>query len=182
MPIRLEFIGFHVVRKDPMKFLTMLREKFPNVSEKGIHAIAAEEFEKRHPRTPRLVVHLFGRDILSDDVTTMAAWPLVDEKERRWLLQWPLAQRETKLDPPGLSRTYVWRKSAGWVQEVTDADADVLRRSTAAPWFRDVDKHGLWTPTRAWDFPVKERFEAPTIADGKAFVRDQTRRKTWNGV
>ena len=182
MPIRLEFIGREVIRKDPMKFLEQLRAKFPNVSEKGLHAIAGAEFEKRHPRTPRMVVHLFGRDILSDDLTSIPAWPLIDPKEKRVLVNATRERREQMIDPQELSRTYVWRQSAGWVQEVTDHDADVLRRSTARGWFRNIDAHGPFVPTRAWDFPVKERHTAGTLADAQAIVRDVTRKKTWNGV
>lgn len=187
MPIRLEFIGRDVIRRDPMKFLEQLRERFPNVSEKGLHAIAGAEFEKRKPRHNRHVVCLFGRDILSEDPTTIPAWPLMTADLRNRVLhpeqyQQTSGKRENLIDPVDLQTTYVWRHSADWIQEVSDHDAEVLRRSPARGWFRDVDRHGLYVPGRAWDFPVKERHEAPTLQEAAAIRRDLTRKKTWNGV
>jgi len=180
---RLEFIGREVIRRDPMKFLDELRAKYgATVSERGIQEIAAREFQRRKPRNPAMVVHLFGRDILTDDLTTIEAWPMVDPKEKRVLERLTPAQREKKVDPEGLSKTYVWRKSNGWVQDVTEADAEVLRRSTARGWFRDIDVKGPFVVQRAWDFPVAERYEAGSIQDAQAIVRDVTRKKQWKGV
>lgn len=176
---RLEFIGREAIRRDPMKFLEQLRAKYPNLSERGLHEVAGAEFQKRKPRNPAMVVHLFGEDILADDLSTIEAWPIVDPKEKRVLERLTVEQRRKKVDPQGLSKTYVWRKSNGWVQDVTEADAEVLRRSTAAGWFRDVDAFGRFVPQRAWDFPVAERYEATSIEEGKRFVADVTRKKQW---
>ena len=183
MPIRLEFIGKDVIRRDPMKFLEQVREKYPTLSERGLHEVAGAEFEKRKPRHKNHVVHLFGRDILSDDLTSIAAWPLITPAFRRVLADRKAAGTiGTLIDPEDLGQTYVWRHDHGWIQEVTDADADVLRRSKARAWFRNVDNHGLFVPGRAWDFPVKERYEAPNMTEAQAIVRDLTRKKTWKGV
>jgi hypothetical protein len=181
MPVRLEFIGQEIIHRDPVAFLENLRKELPNMSEKAFHAIAGAEFEKRAPRHDYLVVHLFGRDILTDDITTIAAWPDVDPQEHPALLNATIAERERKIDPPGLSTTYVWRKSNGWVQEVSDSDLDVIRQSAARTWFRDIDTHGAWVPKRAWDLPVRERYEASTLDDAAKFVADIKRNPQWQG-
>lgn len=179
---RLEFIGRDIIRRNPMQFLDQLRAKYPTLNERGLHEVAGREFQKKKPRNPAMVVHLFGEDIASDDLEGIAAWPDVDPKEKRVLLRLTPAERAARVDPQGLSRTYVWRQSNGWVQEVTDADAEVLRRSTARTWFRDIDAHGPFVVKRAWDFPVAERFEAPNMAEGKRFIADVTKQKSWKGV
>jgi hypothetical protein len=181
MPIRLEYIGREIVRRDPMKFLDQLRAKYPTLTERGLHEVAGREFAKRHPRHDKQVIHLFGEDITAEDLETIIAWPIMDPKEKRVLLKLTPAERAAKVDPKGLSRTYVWRASNQWTQEVTDADAAVLRASPAAGWFRDIDVHGPYVVARAWDFPVAERFEAPTLAEGKRFVADVTRKQQWTG-
>lgn len=182
MPVRLEYLGREVIRRNPMQFLEQLRAKYPTLTERGLHEVAGREFSRRHPRHPRQVIHLFGEDIASEDLEAIPAWPIVDPKEKRILVKLSPEQRKAKVDPKGLSRTYVWRASNDWVQEVTDADAEVLRNSTAAGWFRDYDAHGPFQPQRAWDFPVAERFEAPSIDEGKRFVADVTRKPQWKGV
>ena len=179
---RLEYIGREIIRRDPMKFLDQLRAKYPTLTERGLHEVAGREFSKRHPRHDRQVIHLFGEDIASEDIETIPAWPIVDPKEKRVLLKLTPAERMAKVDPQGLSRTYVWRASNQWVQDVTDADAAVLRASTARGWFRDYDTHGPFVPQQTWDFPVAERFEAANPAEGKRFIADVTRKQQWKGV
>lgn len=178
---RLEYIGAEVVHRDPVAFLNRLRKEYPHTSEKGIQAIAAAEFEKRHPRHAAQVLHLLGQDILADDVTTIAAWSDVDGAIKTSLLSASREQREKRIDPPGLSRTYVWRQRNGWVQEVTDHDVEILRKSSARGWFHDIDVRGPWVQPRTWDFPVRERFEASTIGDAQAIVRDLKRQQQWRG-
>lgn len=182
MPVRLEFLGRDIVRRDPMKFLDQLRAKYPSLNERGLHEVAGREFVKKKPRNPAMVVHLFGEDIATAELETIAAWPIMDPKEKRVLLKLTPEQRAARVDPKGLSRTYVWRESNQWTQEVTDADAAVLRESAARTWFRDIDAHGPFVVARAWDFPVAERYEAPTVAEGKRFVADVTRKQQWKGV
>src|SRR5690606_27743079 len=121
---RLEFIGREVIRRDPMQLLDVPRAKYcATVSERGIQEIAAREFQRGKQRNSAMVAHLFGRAILIDDLTTIEAWPMVDPNEKRVLERLTPAQREKKVGPEGLSKTYVWRKSNGWVQDVTEADA-----------------------------------------------------------
>jgi hypothetical protein len=181
MPIRLEFVGRDITRRDPMKFLAELRAKYPTLTERGLHEVAGREFARKKPRNPAMVVHLFGEDITADDLETIAAWPIIDPKEKRVLLRLSPAERAGKVDPQGLGQTYVWRESNGWTQEVTDADAAVLRRSTARTWFRDIDAHGPFVVARAWDFPVAERQAVPNLHEAQKFLADVTRKPQWTG-
>ena len=42
-------------------------------------------------------------------------------------------------------------------------------------------RDGTWVPVRAWDLPIKERFEAHSVEDARAFVTDVTRKPQWRG-
>lgn len=182
--IRLEFIGRDIIRRNPMQFLDQLRAKYPTFTEAELHAVAGAEFSKKAPRHRSHVVHLFGRDILTDDLTTITAWQWVTPAFRRILAQADHAKRAALIDPKlpdALEQTYVWRHENRWIQEVSDSDVAVLRRSSARGWFRDVDVHGPYVVPRTWDFPVAERFEAPSIDEGKRFVADVTRKRQWAG-
>lgn len=181
MSKRLTFIGHDVLRRDPITFLEGLRQRFPNVSETGIQAIAKRELGKKPPRYDQYVQGLFGEDILTDDVTTIAAWRWLTPILRREVQQASLEQRRAMVDPKGLSATYVWRKDNGWVQEVTDSDADILRASGARTWFRDTDMFGTHVPTRMWDFPVIETHTFNNQFDANAYRKEQHRQQQWRG-
>lgn len=181
MSKRLTFIGHDVLRRDPVKFLDGLRQRFPNVSETGIQEIAKRELGKTPPRYDRYVQCLFGEDILTDDVTTIPAWRWLTPILRRQIQGVPIEQRRELVDPKGMSATYVWRKDNGWVQEVTDSDADILRASNARTWFRDTDAFGTHVPTRMWDFPVIESQSFDNMFDANAYRKDQQRKQQWRG-
>ena len=182
--LRLEYIGKDTARRNWKRLLEHLRRMYPNVSETGIHEIAKAEFVRVAPRHDRLVQALFGRDILAADVTTIPAWPYLTPLMKRWVLNPALEGRthETLMDPPGLSRTYVWSKKNNWLQEVTDEDAAIIRASPARTWFRDYDKHGPYTPARTWDLPVVARETFTDAAEARRFERDQKRKKSWTGA
>ena len=40
MPVRLEFVGRDIIRRDPMTFLDQLRAKYPTLNERGLHEVA----------------------------------------------------------------------------------------------------------------------------------------------
>lgn len=181
-PVTLEFIGMDVARRNLPAVVAGLRRKYPNISETGVHEMAKAELTMSPPRYPQHVVHLFGADILSADLTTIPAWPLVEPVFQDQLRNTPVQDRGRMIDPVGLSRTYVWRQTANWVQEVTAADVDVIRRSEARTWFRSVERHGLWIPHRAWDLPVLDSVAFTDPTEAKRYERDQQRTKQWNGV
>ena len=183
MPKRLEFISYSWVRRDPRKFLLALRATYPTVSPEDLERIATAEMWKHKPRLNHTEVLLFGRDVLTDDLSTVAGWGEMSRKARRHLEQHQAAGTLSRIvSIPDLSRTYVFNKQTEWVQEVTDADAALIRQSKARTWFRDIDVYGPWPGfPQVWELPVAERFEATSLTDAAAFVKDVKQTKTWPG-
>ena len=178
-----------MIRRDYAAYLAQLRRRYPNVSEAGIQAMALRGLELRPPRLEGRVKALFGRDVLSADPTTLPAWPALTATQRQTILHPEWFQHELKgigrealLDPPGLSRTYVWSAAAGWVQEVEAADAAIILASKIRGHFQNVDEAGLFVPQRAWDLPVLETFTTSSVAELKAWERDQQGRRLWSGA
>lgn len=180
--VTLEFIGKPSPRRDMNAYYDELRAKYPSLSERGLHEVTKAELERTPPRYSKYVLHLFGQDIATNDPTTLPVWPWMTDYERGRVLSIPIADRPRLVDPAGLSRTYVWRKDTDWVQDVTDADVEVIRLSEARTWFRNVEKHGRWTPERAYDFPVLETHPMRDWSDVESFERDRERKPAWNGI
>lgn len=178
----LEFIGKPSPRRDLNAFHDELRAKYPQLSERGVHEVTKAELERTPPRYPGYVLHLIGEDIMTNDPSTIPAWPWMTGYERGRVMSTPLDERSRLVDPKGLARTYVWRKETDWVQDVTDADLEVIRLSDARTWFRNIERYGRWTPERAYDFPVIETHPMQEWNDVEAFRRDRERKPMWNGL
>ena len=183
MPKRLEFISYSWVRRDPKRFLRALRATYPTVSPDDLEKIATVELWKHKPRLNHTEVLLFGRDVETDDLTTVAGWGDMSRKARRHLERHKAAGTlATVVSIPGLSRTYVFNQGNAWLQEVTDADAALIRDSKARTWFRDYDVYGPWQGfPPVWELPVADRFEAKSLDDAAAFVKDVRKTKQWPG-
>lgn len=193
MPKRLEFISYSVHRRDPEKFKRELRAALPTVSVEDFERIATIELVKHKPRLNHTEVNLFGRDVLTDDVTTIATWAEMSPKAQRFVRRHAAAGTLDRLvSIPGLSRSYVWNKRNAWVQDVTDADAALIRdtkhwkmpegKSPPALWFRDIDVYGPWAGfPQTWALPVVEEFRATNLDDAKRFVADVKKTKQWPG-
>lgn len=119
----------------------------------------------------------YYRDVLP---TQIEAWPLLTRTLKQMILGTPPQERERLVDPKGLSKTYVWRKSTRWVAEVSDADAAIIR---ALPdesfWFRDIDRHGRYVQERAWNLPVIERHAFLDPYEAKRYEREMKRTGQW---
>lgn len=183
MGTRLEFISYSVVRRDPQKLRAVLKAKYPTVSDDNLERITEVELWKHKPRLPHTEVLLFGRDVLTADLTTIPAWDAMSAKARRFL------ERHARAGTLGqaisiddLSTTYVWNRGNAWVQEVADSDLPRIRASKAGKWFRDYDAHGPWPGfPRAWEFPVAEREAFSNLEDAAKFAADVRKKKTWAG-
>ena len=182
--ITLEYLGKDTARRDWKRLLASLRQTYPNVSETGIHEIAKAEFVRVAPRHDKLVQALFGRDIYAEDLTTIPAWPFLSTFHRQWITDPATVgrTREALLDPPGLSQTYVWSAANGWVQDVTDEDAAIIRASPAKTWFRDANRFGPYSPARAWDLPVVSRETFNDAEEARRYEQEQKRKHLWTGV
>ncbi len=194
---RLEFVGKDVIRRNLDTVMARLRATYPNVSETGIVAMAQTQVVPIPPRLPQFVQCFFGRDILAEDPTQIEAWPFLTPDLRERILNTAAylgegATRETLLNVP-LSKTYVWSVKTDWVQDVTAADADLLRRveipesqiakgeTPPRYWFRDIDQHGPFVPRRAFDLPVVSRETFTDPGEAKRYERDQRRKRQWAG-
>ena len=74
MPVRLEFIGKDIQRRNMGALLRNLRRMYPHVSETGIQEMAKLELTAVAPRWDGYIVHFIGRDILAEDPRTIPAW------------------------------------------------------------------------------------------------------------
>lgn len=180
MPKRLEFISYSIVRRNPRQFLLALREKYPTVSERDLERIAEVELWKHKPRLAHTEAFLLGADVVTDDITTIAVWPVLSAKAKRWFQRHNAAQLNAMREPQGLTQTYVWNRRNDWVQEVADADLPLIRASKAGRWFRDYDLYGPWPGfPRAWELPVAERETFTNLEDAAKFAKDVRRKKQW---
>lgn len=198
--IRLHYMGRDVIRRDAGRLLDMLRQRYPNVSEAALHQIAKAELARMPPRHKGEVLALFGADILTEDPTTIPAWGLLTAEHRSRVLnpdRYPELRgggRAALVDPQGLQHTYVWRYSNAWTQEVAPEDARVIReaeitedarrRGKTPPryWFRDLDRHGPYTPMRAFDLPVVGRETFSDALEARRYEDSLKRVKQWTGV
>jgi hypothetical protein len=195
MPKRLEFISYSRHRRDPEAFKRELRRAFPTVIAADLEKIATVELWKVKPRLDHTEVLLFGRDVLTDDVTTIAGWDVMSAKAQKHVRKHERAGTLPRLvSIDGLSRTYVFNRRNEWVQEVSDADMALIRAVEATPemikrrisrprhWFRDIDVYGPWQGfPRTWTLPVVEEFKATNLDDAKRFVADVKKTKQWPG-
>lgn len=180
--VLLEFVGKPSPRRNLNAFHDELRGKYPSLTERGIHEVTQAELEKTPPRYPGYVLHFFSDDILTADLTTLPTWHFFSKAEQRDMPRRTMEQRRRLVDPKGMSQTYVWRRENDWLQDVTGADVEVIRRSAARTWFRNVERHGPWTPERAYEFPVIESHPMTSKDDIEAFQRDRERKPTWHGL
>lgn len=193
-----------------------IRAAKPGITDQGVNQAVKRMLDGYNPRTPGRIVHLFGRDILTEDVTSIPAWPWVGEGEKRRVLQHPVMGGETIPDdlvgitrkmrqeelagrgsearasinrsvlisPPGLQQTYVWRLATGWVQEVTDADYDLILSTPAnRRLFRDLDIHGPYVDVRSYEAPrIVTSTTVATTAKEASYLMGQTKRTpNWQG-
>ena len=209
----LEFVGsfhpFDETRGGIDAFISAVRKQAPGISNAGINAIVKQTMDNReYKRVPGWIVHRFGLDIMTADPTHLPAWRWMYPGWRDRVLKMPVAggavldgdaanvqrhvfstlqpehyNRASLISPAGLSTTYVWRAENDWLQEVTDADAAVLRAAKDAV-FRDPSRFGRWVEPRAWIGQVAptETYRFSQMDDIEAFDRDRTRTPHWAGV
>lgn len=183
MPTRLEFLSYSIVRRDPAKFKAQLRAKYPTMSVEDLERVATVELWKHKPRLNHTEVLLFGRDVLTDDLTTIAGWDVMSVKAQRHLKRHKAAGTLSQaISIDDLSQTYVFNKRTEWVQEVADADLPRIRASKAKHWFRDYDRYGPWPGfPQTWSLNVADEFRATNLDDAKRFVADVRKTKQWPG-
>ncbi len=210
MIVRLEFVGEPGPHRDPERFVASVRAAKPSLTEDDIVTIVRRGNARYKPRWDRALYQVFGADILGDDVTQIAAWSLIEPGWQQLLQQFPTdggvvipataegasaitaaiqsgdvatVNRQSLMRPAGMSRTYVWRKENGWIQDVTDADADILRNTPIVnQCFRNVDQADGPVLVRTYEYGEGERHRFDTFDDFERFHQTEQRRPTWRGV
>jgi hypothetical protein len=190
-----------------------IRAQHPGITDMGVNQAIKRMLTGYKPRHKGRIVHLFGADILTADLTTIAAWPVMGDWEKRRLSLYPIdtgdripddiegparramqealatrgdirnVNRSVLISPPGLSRTYVWRQSNGWMQEVSDDDyALILSTPANRRTFRDPDIYGAYVPVRSYDAPGNVVATARNLRDADYLIRQTQRRPSWSGA
>ncbi len=186
--IRLEFIGKDVMRRNWKQVLEMTRAQYPHLTETSIEHIASDMMRQTKgpdgdsisvgPRIDQENLVAWGRDVFAENPETMEAWPLLTPIQRDTVLQ-----GKCRFYPTGLSKTYVWCKQNDFVQEVSDADAELIRKATfIAGWFQNPEVYGPYTPVRTFDYEVAEEHEFNDLTEARRYERDIQGTKQWNGV
>lgn len=194
-------------------FVDRIRSAHPGISDQGVSQAVKRALTGFKPRHPSRVVHLYGADILTADLTQLPAWPHITDGEKRRIQQYPIAggeviptdvdavarrmvqedlagrinaariNRSVLISPPGLRQTYVWRASNGWVQEVQDADYDLILSTPAnRRLFRDPDIHGPYVPVRSYDAQGEVIATARNLREAEYTLRHLERRPSWQGA
>lgn len=168
-----------------------------------------------NPRHPSRVYHLFGDDVMTADLMQIPAWPWIAPGERVRLLDHPITggevispdavgtirrmlqeelanrldrksvNRSALISPPGLTRTYVWCLGNGWMQDVEDADYDLILSSPGnRRLFRDPDIFGLYQDVRSFNGPgiVTSRTEARSAKEAEYLMRQTKHQPNWQGA
>lgn len=208
----LEYMGSPGPWRDIAKFVAAVKAASPHLDDVQIMAVVHRENARKRPRHSKRTFHIFGADILSDDLQSMDAWPYLHHIWKRDLSKYPLeggrhirstdedapvhlqtaiashsahqVNRRTLLVPAGLSKTYVWCQANNWMQDVADTDVAIIRNTrTLNLMFRDP--HLADGPLQIQDYrrqATGEIYKFKTADEAKAFEGDMTSRQLWKGV
>lgn len=208
MTTRLELMGDPGPWRDAEKFVSAVRAYNPALTEQQVVAIVRRENAKHRPRHQNMSFHLFGADIMTDDLPSIDAWMYLPRDWKRELPAYPMVggvvidheapgaavalsnaragrssvNRASWIFPVGLSKTYAWCKQNAFIQEVADADVEVIRKSSFRLWFRNPDMADGALQIHRYDYAPTETFSFAKMDDLAAFDRDQQRAKQWKGV
>ena len=190
-------------------FVGRVRAAHTGITDAGVNHVVKRSLDGYNPRHSGRVVHLYGADIMTADLSSIPAWDLITPEEQRRIAEHPMdtgeridpenvkvsqlelarrldrrnVNRSVLISPRGLSRSYVWRLSSAWVQEVTDDDyALILSVQGNTRIFRDPDIHGPYTDARSYDAPPTATYITKDQGDVDALMRELTRRPQWSGA
>lgn len=210
MSIVLEFLGYPGPWRDVEKFRNAVKAANPGLTDSQIMDLVHRENAKKRWRHKEWVFQMFGADILSGDLQSMDAWPYLQDRWKRDLPKFPVeggevirhtdddavnlqfairtkgeqrVNRRSLMVPDGLSKTYVWCIANNWIQEVSDADAAILR---AHPLLKLMFRNPNFAngPMQIQDYrrqSTGERYQFDSIDEAQAFERGMSSRPQWNG-
>lgn len=207
----LEFIGQAGPWRDIAKFVAAVKAASPHLDDAQIMAIVHRENARKRPRHSKWTFHVFGADILSDDLQSMDAWGYLPSRWQRDLPMYPVqggrlirttdddapihlqtaiaqngahqVNRRSLMVPDGLSKTYVWCQANNWMQEVADADVAIIRNTPILKlMFRDPNLAS--GPLQIQDYrrqATGDIYRFDSVDEAQAFERSMTSRPQWNG-
>lgn len=190
-------------------FVTHVKKRYPTISQGGINQLVKMEVGKLRPRMPNLYCHLYGRDIMTEDIEDLAIWPYLPPGDQKRLLAHPIVGGMTfdKSDDPmgermrliqtldrasvnrsalisldGLENSYVWCNRNNWRQEVTEEDKRLILSSPGRHLFHDEETLGPYIDVRTYsNLKATESFTARDASDVRALQRQFTRKQSWSG-
>lgn len=185
---KLEFVGKDVMRRNWKQVHEMVRAQYPTLSDTSIDHIASDMMRQTKgpdgesvtvsPRTNNTNLVAWGKDVFAEHPEGMAAWQFLTPIQRD-----TVRRNQCRFYPTGLSQTYVWCRENGFVQQVTDADADLIRNAAfIRGWFQDPDVHGSFAPIRTFDYEVVEEQDFVDLNEARRYERDLQEKKQWSGV
>lgn len=185
---KLEFVGKDVMRRNWKQVRDMVRGQYPHLTDTSIDHIASDMMRQTRgpegdsvsvsPRTDNSNLVAWGKDVFADKPEDMEAWRFLTPMQKD-----TVKRGQCRFYPTGLSKTYVWCKQNGFVQEVTDGDAELIRNATLIRgWFQDPEVHGPFSPVRTFDYEVVEEHDFVDLDEARRYERDLQEKKQWSGV
>lgn len=189
-------------------FIAHAKKRYPTITDAGIAQLVKLEVGKLRPRMPKLYCHLYGNDIMTEDLEGLEIWRYLPQGDKRRLQQHPIVggatfpeggdtferirlvktldrssvNRSALISIEGLENSYIWCRANGWKQEVTEEDKRLILASPARNSFHDEETLGPYIDIRTYgNIAVKESFTARDGGDVKALQRQFTRNKSWSG-
>jgi hypothetical protein len=207
--VKLEFVGQPGPHRDIEAFVAAVKRARPDYSDKQVVETVRRGNATYKPRHRGSHWQLFGRDILTDDLQSLPAWPYIDAWWQKHLPLFPVnggemiagetaamtlqaaidgygvhrINRRSLLIPAGLSQSYVWTRANAWVQDVADADVAILRATPMInQCFRSAEQASGPVTARTYEFAEGERHRFRSFDDLEAFRKDDERKTQWTGV
>lgn len=209
MPRILEYIGQPGPWLNPEKWVAALKHYEPSLTDREVVDRVHMGNVRQRPRHPNGEFHIFGRDILTTNLASIDAWPFLPDVWKQELPLYPITggsvvdrgaetaavalsnarmnphkvNRESWVFPVGLSKTYVWCLENQFMQTVSDADVELIRRTPGLKLcFRDPNLADGALQIRDYTYPTSEQLDFGKTNDLIDFEADQTRVKQWAGV
>lgn len=200
--------GYHPDR-DRAGFVAALKARRPGITDYEIryaHKEAVARFDQMHKKRQ---ITLFGRDILTNDPTTIRSWELLPPSQQRRIMDHPIdrgdmvdpedpkfsqlelarrlnrnsVHRSALISPEGLEETYCWRYQNDFQQDVTEHDFLLIRSFPAFKgMFQRIDTRGPVQKIQSYDMVPKERHVARDASDVQALLKEYERKNLHKGV
>ena len=154
---------------------------------------------------------VWGEDIMTDDLSSIEAWPYliplwrrelplypvqggavldVDDERRTMTLQGAIASMGTRninrrslIVPRGIQRTYVWCNENQWTQEVLDHDVKIIRETPIhRHCFQSAEVSTGELVLQGYERLPREQIGFRTMGEFRDFKRESERKTLYRGA